>query len=252
MKKTIKITNKSLEKLDVLVEGNEQSKITVVMVHGFGTDKHDTAGLFDDINLSLIKRFRIVRLDFSGCGQSEGKFEEKDCEKWASDLDCVLNFVKTNYSGNIYIIAMSMGTFITALLSPKNILKTIFISMPGGSPNFIIERMQASFLKRKGANFNEKGISILPRSWGICQKIGSSFWKILRNLKPKKLVSELAKKTKLIIFVPLKDEVFGNENIDNYKKIKELKIIQIRGNHSFKNLEERKKLIIDISNYLSS
>jgi len=50
MVKKIKLLNKKNEKLDAWIEeGIDKSKDTVVMVHGFATDKHETAGYFGKI-----------------------------------------------------------------------------------------------------------------------------------------------------------------------------------------------------------
>ena len=91
------IYNSHHEKLDSLVEGDEKSSVTIVMVHGLGTDKHETAGLFDDIATALIDKYRVLRFDFSGFGKSEGKTEEFDYHKHADDLKAVLEYVKQTY-----------------------------------------------------------------------------------------------------------------------------------------------------------
>lgn len=116
---TLKINNLTGEKLDVLIEGNLQAKTTVIFVHGFAVDKHETAVYFDDLVIVFGNNYRIIRFDFSGCGESEGNLEEKDYEKWADDLKIVVDYVKKTYKGSLYIFAQSMGCFVIALANPK-------------------------------------------------------------------------------------------------------------------------------------
>lgn len=248
----VKIKNNKEEKLDVLIEGNEDSEVTIVFVHGFGVDKHETAGFFDDIADALKDKFRVVRFDFSGCGKSEGKSEDMDYKKQAKDLDTVLEYVKKEYQEKICILAQSMGTFVTALLSPNGIKKTIFIGIPNNNTDYMIKRLVDRFTSRTGGKFDEKGISLMPRSTGIIQKIGPSFWSVLRSFKPAEAVEKYSKKTNLIIFKPKQDEVVGDKFMDNYKKIKTLKYIELDGDHSWKNKLLRKLLIKRILSFLRS
>jgi len=87
------IKNNIGEKLDTWVEesiGNV--KATIVMVHGFGTSKHETARYFDDISQALTgDNFRVVRFDLSGYGNSEGREEDACYSKHILDLKSVLD-----------------------------------------------------------------------------------------------------------------------------------------------------------------
>ena len=243
------ILNFHHEKLDVLVEGNEKSSITVVMVHGLGTDKHETAGQFDDISSALIDTYRIVRFDFSGFGKSEGKTEDFDYYKHADDLKAILEFVKTSYGGTIYIIAQSMGTFVTSLLSPLGIERTIFMGIPNSNSSYIVERLSKRITTRPGGIVNFEGISIFPRTSGGAQKIGSQFWKTLIEFNPIESVSQFAKKTQLLIIHPKQDDVVGLEFQKEYDSIPNITIEWIDGDHSFKKQEDRQILTEKIKKF---
>lgn len=93
MDKQVKIKNNLGEQLDALIEGNEKSKVTIVFVHGFGTDKNETENLFTDIATALKSQFRIIRFDLTGYGKSEGKQEETNYNKHAEDLKSVFDWV---------------------------------------------------------------------------------------------------------------------------------------------------------------
>lgn len=250
MKKSLKIKNPFKEDVDVLVEGSSQAKKTIVFVHGFGTDKNENYSFQYDIAQALAKDFRIVRFDLTGYGKSEGKQEENNYKKHAKDLEAILKWVKTEWGNNIYVLAHSMGCFIASLLCPDNIQKTVFTSIPNANANYIINWMQANIKKRSGGVVNEKGISLYPRSRnrGI-QKLGPSFWQVLREFKPVDSIKKFAKKTNLIIFKPLQDEVCGNKYFKDYKKISQLKFIELQGKHNFIEKKNRDKLILEIKRF---
>lgn len=249
MNTSLTIFNSHHEKLDVLVEGNEKNTITVVMVHGIGTDKHETAGLFDDMSSALVNDFRIIRFDFSGFGKSEGKTEDFDYIKHAEDLKVIIDYTKKTFGGSVYIIAHSMGTFITALLNPEGISKTVFSGIPNSNTEYIIQRLLNRFATRRGTHIDQCGISLIPRSSGVIQKWGAQFWKTLREFKPVNAVSQYAKNTNLLIIHPKQDDVVGSEYQKEYDSIPNMKIEWINGDHSFKKPEDRLVLIEKIKDF---
>lgn len=244
----IKIPNNQNELLDLWIEGNEEAKKTVIFVHGFGVDKHETAGYFDDLTQAL-SDFRVIRFDFSGCGESEGRLEEKDYQKWSEDLETVIDYVKNNYKGNYYILAQSMGCFVTSLSNPSGIGKTIFTGIPNSNTKFIIERITRRFVSRKGAKVNYEGISVFPRSSGQIQKLGPSFWRVLKNFNPYEIIKEFSPKTKLLIIHPKQDDIVGSEYLEEYLTLPGVKIKWLNGDHSFTKKKDREKLISEIRKF---
>jgi len=251
MENSPRIFNSQNEKLDVLVEGNEKSAVTIVMVHGFGTDKHETGDQFDYISHELADLYRIVRFDGSGFGKSEGKSEDFDYFKHAGDLKAVLDYVKQNYKGIIYIIAQSMGTFVTSLLNPQDIAKTVFMGIPNSNTEFIINCFVKRFGIKPGAVINFDGMSLVPRSFGAVQRIGPKYWKTLREFKPVQTVTEFSRHTKLLIIHPKQDEVVGNEFQEEYNSIPNVTIKWINGDHSFKKPKDRIVLIEKIKTFFT-
>lgn len=240
---TVRIKNKFGEEIDTLVEGNDGANTTVVFVHGMGTNKHETGGLLDDLAAVLFDRFRVVRFDFTGFGQSDGRQEDVDYKKEAGDLTAVLEWVRQNFTGKIYILAQSMGGFVTCLLSPDGIEKTILLGLPNTSTDYIVNRVKVRILSRAGGIFNEQGVSVFPRSSGEVQKYGPIFWKTLREFEPVKFVSQMAAKTKLFVIHSRQDEIVGNEYLEEYKSIQGLAYIEVDGNHSFLDPLQRQVMI---------
>ncbi len=239
------IKNNNEEKLDTWVEFSEETiKATVVMVHGFGTNKHETAGYFDDVSVALVNNgYRVVRFDFSGYGSSEGRQEDACYSKHRTDLACIINYVRANYPEPVHVFAQSMGCFVTALASPDNIEKTIMTGLPNADTNIIVERVVSRFGSRPGSKLDFDGISLLPRSTGEVQKIGPRFWRDLKSFDPLNEVANFAKKTRLLVVSWNSDEILGKETIDSYDTIKELNHIWLDGNHSVTDTIDREKFI---------
>lgn len=250
MQKLLKVKNRFGEELDTLVEGKENADTTIVFVHGFGTNKHENKGLFDDLSNALRKDYRIVRFDFSGYGKSEGKQENWDYKRGAEDLGAIFDWVKGEYEGTIYILAVSMGCFVTSLLESRGIDRAVLLSIPNANISYLTEYFQ-NRIKVKGGNLNTQGISVYPRGSGEIQKVGKNFWKVLKEFKPVKSVSEFAVKTKLLIIHPLQDEIVGNKYLDEYKTIPNVKFIEIDGNHTFTKNEDREKMIEKVTRFFA-
>ncbi|MBU4351221.1 lysophospholipase [Candidatus Parcubacteria bacterium] len=248
MEKSLRIKNELGEELDVLVEGNLDGKAVVVLVHGWGTDKNETADLFVDISKSLQEDFIIVRFDFSGYGQSQGKQEEASITKYTGDLRRILKWVENEFRKPIYIYAHSMGTMVTSLLSPDNIEKVILGVASNNSPGHYIERIKKR-IESKGGTFDLDGISIYPRTSGQIQKIGSVFWQSLKQLKPLEIVAKLAGKTNLLMIRAKQDEIIDNQFLDEYKQISNLRYLELDGSHSFVGPADRKIFIKEIKNF---
>lgn len=248
------IRNTYNEKLDTWVEEPiGKVKATVVMVHGFGTSKHETAGYFDDISQALTNdNFRVVRFDLSGYGNSEGEQEDACYSKHVLDLNCVINWVKSNYPSPIYIFAQSMGCWVTALANPDGITKTIMTGVPNSNPEIVVTRVKDRFGSRPGAILNLDGVSLLPRSTGKIQKIGSQFWLDIKNIKPAKIVKDYSKKTELLIVHWESDEIIGKDYLDEYDRIATLKSMWLPGDHSVTNILDRQNFISEMLKFFNN
>lgn len=237
------------ERLDTLVEGPDTASRTIIFVHGFGTDKHETHRFFDDLSLGLQRNFRVVRFDLSGCGKSDGRLEEKDFETWGQDLKTVITHTRNKYQGTIHIFAQSMGGFVVAMACPEGVAKTVFTGLPNSNTNFVIEKLVHRFQSRLNATIDFGGISIIPRSSGRNQMIGPTFWRVLRLFNPAYAVKKFSEKTKLLIIHPKDDEIVGHEYLSQYAKIPGVVVKWLNGNHGFQNIEDRNVLIKTIESF---
>lgn len=252
IKNTPNIINVQNERIDTWVEWDEKNtpKSNVVMVHGLGTDKHETAGYFDDIASVLVSNnFRVIRFDFTGYGLSEGLQRDACYTKHVGDLKAVIDYVRRSFSEPIHIFAQSMGCFVTALTMPKNIVKTIMTGIPNTDTSMIIDRVSSRFGSRPGAVLKYDDISLLPRSTGKIQEIGPKFWQDIKNLKPVDIVGSYAKETELLVVSWKNDEIIGHETLEQYDAIPKLQHIWLSGDHSITNPTDRQEFIKVMLNF---
>lgn len=247
-----KIKNIFGEELDVLIEGNENSKNIVIFVHGFGTDKNEGFATFLDLANFLKDQYITIRFDLSGYGSSEGEDYEFQFQKAAGDLDSVIRYARKEYpSKDVNIIAHSLGTFITSLLSPYEIKKTVFTSIPNSNSEYIIKQLQDRIVNH-GGTIDEKGITIYPRSSGVVQKMGKDFWRTFRSFDVLEYLEEFAKKTKIVIFKPKQDNVLDYKYFEEYKLIPKVNYVEIDGDHNFRKKEDRQYLFDKIKDFLDN
>lgn len=251
MSKTVQIMNPSNEKLDVLISGNDNATTTVVFAHGLGVTKHETTGMFDAVAQGIGDVFRTVQFDFSGFGKSEGRQEDFDYYKHAKDLGAVLSYVRTTYPGKIYIVAHSMGTFVTTLLNPPDVEKAVLSGTPNSNTQFIIDRLIKRFTSKPGGKVDLNGISLVPRSTGEIQKFGPEFWKTLKEFNPVEAFNSFASHTKTLIIHPKQDDVVGLDYQDEYNSVANATVIWTDGDHSFKKEEDRKKYVQHIRTFFT-
>jgi pimeloyl-ACP methyl ester carboxylesterase len=246
----LKIKNLFGDDLDMLIEGSNKSKEVIVFVHGYGTDKNEGFSSFLDLSNYLKSNYLTIRFDLSGYGLSGGKEEEFQFQKAAGDVDSIIRFARKKYPNKkVNIIAHSLGTFIVTLLSPYEIHKTVFTSIPNSDPKFVLSQLQKRIINN-GGKINEKGITYYPRTSGVIQKIGKDFWKTYRNFNMLEYLEDFARKTDLVIFKPKQDEVLEYKHFDEYKRISNLKYIEVDGDHNFKKQQDRNLLFRKIKFFL--
>jgi pimeloyl-ACP methyl ester carboxylesterase len=189
------------------------------------------------------RKNRIIRFDASGYGESEGLQEESSIKKYAEDLKAVLDYVKAEYKGKTWLVSASLGTYVVALLSPDNIEKTVFISPTPSTSAMEIKRLKERIASKPNGKVVENGISIFPRTTGEIQRIGPSFWKVLREFNVESAVTKYSKKTELVILIPLNDEILEHKDMSLYKRLPGAMVQELEGDHAFTNRQERMNLI---------
>lgn len=174
-----KIANASGENLacvEVRPELGLDAKLPVVILcHGFAYFKEED-GIFTEVATRLARKgFVVYYFDFSGCGESEGNYQETTLTKLVDDLDAVLETVKSyGYvdSKDVSLMGHSFGTnVIIAAQIPE--VKRIVLSGSFSNPDKIIGNLFT--------DLNKEGLSTRSGSGDRTTTIGPQFWSDLKN-----------------------------------------------------------------------
>jgi esterase/lipase len=129
----------------------------VIMVHGFARTKSERK--FVELARELAKNeIASLRFDFSGCGDSEGKFEEMRISKQVKELKAAYERLikeKAIDKNRIGIFAHSLGTVIAAIFQQKyQKAKCLVLAAPAFDQEKLIKKWytedQLKEWKRKG------------------------------------------------------------------------------------------------------
>lgn len=234
--------NEKLTGIETFPDTKKEKYPTIVLVHGFGVSKN--AAWFEEISIKLSRQgFLVCRFDFSGCGESEGNYNDTSLTKLKLDLENILEFVKSLPKvdkSKIALFGQSLGTSVIVTLEPK--VKTIILTGSIANPNKILKKS----LKTKGI-YNPKGISIRKWGSGRVTKIKPEFWK---NLKEHNLLESIKKIHCPILFIHgSKDSKVPISEMEDYFKVANNpreKVIIKGANHEMRPCrEEMYKIVIN-------
>ncbi len=200
-------------------ETQQEKYPAIILAHGFGVTKYE-GGMFDEITFILNNEgFSVYRFDFSGCGESDGDYNETSLTKLKDDLASILDFVRQQKQvGKIGVLGQSFGTATIIALKPA--VECIALMGSIAHPKEIINALF-------GENYNPKGISKRLRSTGNWTYIKPQFWK---DLDKYNLLKEIKDIQSPILFihgtadekVPLSEGKALYENANEPKKLQEI------------------------------
>lgn len=161
----ISIKNKKGERLSAILTKNKKNKEAVVICHGSRSTKD--SGLQEDIARTLKKDYNILRFDFSGNGESEGRLEDSTYTKDIEDIESVLKHLKDkDYQIKVIIGHSKSATDI--LLIPDIIKRYQVNKLIALSPRIFlknttearaISRNKKLFRRQKSCTIKENNIS---------------------------------------------------------------------------------------------
>ncbi len=125
----MQIRNKHGEKIDHAfhdVDGVNDK--LVILAHGVTGDK-DREMMVELSNMLANMGWPTMRISFSGCGNSEGKFTDATISKESDDLVAILDQVKG--TKKIAYIGYSMGGAVGALTAAKDDRISVMVSLAG-------------------------------------------------------------------------------------------------------------------------
>ena len=219
------------------------------MCHGLLSNKESKIYLILE-NLLNEKGISIFRFDFSGHGESEGKFEDTTISGMADDILSSIDFLKKEGYKKIGVLGSSFNgsSIILAATKTKNI-DTLILKSPvidcGRSARLIAKRngLTAEDWKKKGFVNHIGSAGTKPLNY--------TFLKDAENIN----IFKLIKKVKSPIFI-----VYGNADevvsMDEMKRatnlIKESQMKIVRGaNHLYTNPDHFKEAVTLIYEYIT-
>ena len=124
----MKIHNKHGEVIDHAFHPTERDDVLVVVAHGVTGDM-DRPLVVELTNRLVAAGWPCLRISFSGCGNSEGSYEDMCVSKEVDDLHSVLDQVKG--SKKVAYIGHSMGGAVAALAAAKDDRIGVLVSLAG-------------------------------------------------------------------------------------------------------------------------
>lgn len=237
MKKDKKcFTNSKKQKLAGILYSLENKKEFPIAIfcHGYRSSKESNKA--NALSKSLTKKgIGLFAFDFSGNGESEGKFEDTTVTQYIDDLKCAVDLVSKK-TKNIAIIGSSQGGLVSLneVLKDSRI-KTLVLISPLSHFQDQIKKYLKSIVRLKKDDRYKVGI-----------KYYSSALKYLGSSRYKKINIPT-----LIIHGDEDKSVKVKDSMKLNREIKDSKLIIIRGaNHTYSNKTHFNKVINKATEYL--
>jgi uncharacterized protein len=236
MEKQISFKNKRSEVLSGFLHSPKKQRCTcgIILSHCFTCSKH--VGVIRKLCDFLAEHgFLVLRYDFAGSGESQGKFEDQTYSNDIEDFHAGVDFLKKQGAKTIGALGHSIGSAITILGGSKSKSVSCLVTMGGDSSTQGIEKV---FPKSVLQEIKKKG-KCEHTIFGKKITMTKEFFEDARSHS----LAETLKKSKkpILIIHGDKDKII---NIDNARKLyffanepKDIKIIK-GGDHMFtKRLE---------------
>jgi pimeloyl-ACP methyl ester carboxylesterase len=135
---------------------------TIVFLPGFASDMQGAKALALDA-VCAARGQAMLRLDYSGHGQSGGAFADGTIGRWLADALCVIDLVP---EGPLVLVGSSMGGWIglhVALARPERVIALVGIA---AAPDFTETLMWDSMAPPERARLMEHGFIDVPSQYG--------------------------------------------------------------------------------------
>lgn len=176
--------------------GDEKSAMMIIF-HGFGGDSGYEE---NDLYTLLAKKAEdcgvsYARFDFSGCGKSEGCFEDMDIFREMLDAIAILKYVcALPYVTDIYLLGHSMGGVIAGMLAglyPDRVKKLILLAP---AATLKTDALKGTCMGTEYDTWNIPDTVLVDGQ----HRVGGHFFRIAKNLPIYELTSKYTGKALLI------------------------------------------------------
>lgn len=115
--------NKNQELVGLLCMPKKRNPPAILMVHGFGVDKDECGAFVEASKLLCENGFAVLRFDFRGSGESEGKHEDMAVTGEVSDLKKAIDFFLKQKidKKRLGLLALSHGAAVSTVCNDKRI-----------------------------------------------------------------------------------------------------------------------------------
>ena len=156
------LINTGTSKLSLIIEGADKSEVILLLHGGPGVPDYlgEVAGILSD-------RFKTVRFDQRGVGNSRSKNEEYEIVQYLSDIDSILDHLRVD---QVHIFGHSWGGLLAQLWAANNQekVKSLFLCSPSSGAGKVWETMEKEVM-----NYNkEKTTSMEWASMGLNSLLG--------------------------------------------------------------------------------
>lgn len=110
----------------------------LILFHGFGGDSGYEEGNIYDLLSNKVREcgVTVIRFDFSGCGRSQGRFEDMDVLREILDAIAILEYVrKLPDLTDIYLLGHSQGGVVAGILAGlyPDVVKKLILLAPAAT-----------------------------------------------------------------------------------------------------------------------
>ena len=235
----IEFKNHQKETLRGLIN-KADSKIGVVLIHGF--ERTTVESKFKNIINELKGKVNLFRFDFSGCGLSDGKFENITVEKLSKELEKAISvFKKFSNSETIILVSHSFGccvvlkfmagkkkkidkaVFLAPAFNQKELFKYWFVSSNKKERRVVWANFRRYFCQEDFRREMEK-----PRRMSKSHFVSNNYFLENENIDYQLLFKDLIKdlKNTLIVHGDSDDKV---PHESNYNLPEDIGVIKVKG-----------------------
>ncbi|MEL6217182.1 MAG: alpha/beta hydrolase [Pseudomonadota bacterium] len=141
--------------------GDGTSQPGVVFLGGFRSDMTGTKAQYLE-DWARARGRAFVRFDYSGHGQSDGRFEDGCIGDWARDAEAVLDVLAP---GRQVLVGSSMGGWIALLLARRRPERVAALVAIAAAPDFTEDSMWAAFDAAQRERLEQDGQVALPSEY---------------------------------------------------------------------------------------
>ncbi|PZW49053.1 pimeloyl-ACP methyl ester carboxylesterase [Humitalea rosea] len=138
------------------------TKPGVVFLGGFHSDMQGNKATFLRGHCAAHDR-AYLRLDYSGHGESGGRFEEGSIGLWLADAESALLELT---DGPQILVGSSMGGWIAMLLARRHPTKVAAVLGIAAAPDFLTMLLEPALPAKARAELAAKGVVLMPSEYG--------------------------------------------------------------------------------------